>query len=63
MKLFLSLLEKAVVVSKVGIFVSDTLCIDVISGFRKLGNIFVTEIDISHGIGLSVKSRSYHSLR
>ena len=43
-ELFLSLLNQAVVVAQVRVLVIDALCIDVVSDFAELRNIFVTEI-------------------
>ena len=56
MQLLLCCLDHSIVVAQISIFISDTLCIDVICDFTQLRNIFVTEINICGRFFLAVKS-------
>ena len=58
MQLFLGLLHESIVVFEVSIIVSGTLCIDIIGDLRKLGDIFVTEIDFCRRFFLTFEATS-----
>jgi hypothetical protein len=49
---FLCLLHQSIEVAEISISISDTLCIDIIGGLRKLAHIFVTEIGVCLGLSL-----------
>ena len=60
MELLLCVLYQSVVIPQVSIFFIYALCIDIISGLRKVADIFVTEIGVCDRVLLLLNDAPYN---